>query len=52
LDVLKRAGGSDKVLLQTFHGLEPNHQGQLDLWLVPNKNFPMLSALEVLEETR
>lgn len=52
LDVLKRAGGPDKVLLQTFHGLEPNHQGQLDLWLVPNKNFPMLSALEVLEETR
>ena len=51
-DVLKRAGAPDKELVQTFHGLEPNHQGKLDLWLAPNKNFPLLSALEVLDESR
>jgi hypothetical protein len=51
-DVLKRAGGPDKALVQTFHGLEPNHQGKLDLWLVPNKNFPLLNALEILDESR
>jgi len=51
-DVLKRAGGPDEALVQTFHGLEPNHQGKLDLWLAPNKNFPLLSALEILDESR
>ena len=52
LDVYKRAGGPDRPLVQTFHGLEPNHQGYLNISLVPFKNFPMLSALEIVNETR
>ena len=52
VDVFKRAGGPDRPLVQTFHGLEPNHQGYLKISLVPFKNFPMLSALEIVDETR
>ena len=52
LDVFKRAGGSDRALVQTFGGLEPNHQGKLDISMVPHKNFPMLSALEVIDGSR
>jgi len=52
VDVYKRAGGPDRPLVQTFHGLEPNHQGYLKISLVPFKNFPMLSALEIVDETR
>ena len=51
-DVFKRAGGSDRVFVQTFRGLEPNHQGKLDISMVPNKNYPMLSALEIIDEAR
>jgi hypothetical protein len=36
----------------TFHNLEPNHQGQLVLSFVPNKNFPLINALEVFDETK
>jgi len=52
LDVFKRAGGPDRAIVQTFRGLDPNHQGKLEISLVPHKNFPMLSALEVIDESR
>ena len=50
-DVLARAGGPDRALLQTFHGMEPNRQGKLELSLVPVKKFATLSALEITDET-
>ena len=52
IDVFKRAGGTDRSLVQTFSGLEPNHQGKLEIAMVPHKNFPMLSALEVIDQSR
>jgi hypothetical protein len=51
-DVFKHAGGPERALVQTFRGLEPNHQGNLEISLVPNKNFAMLSALEIIDEGR
>jgi hypothetical protein len=30
-DVLARAGGPNRALVQTFHGLQPDHQGRLVL---------------------
>jgi hypothetical protein len=52
VDVFKRAGGSDRQLVLAFRGTEPNHQGYLALSFVPVKNFPMINALEVLDEVR
>jgi malectin (di-glucose binding ER protein) len=51
-DIFKRAGGSNRALVETFHNIEPNHQGKLVLSLVPNKNFPLVNALEVFDETK
>jgi Malectin domain len=47
LDVYSKAG-ANRVLTQTFRGIEPNHQGNIVLSFVPNKNFPIINALEVI----
>jgi hypothetical protein len=52
VDVFKRAGGSNRPLVLTFRGLEPNHQGYLALSLVPVKTWGLLNALEVLDEAK
>ena len=51
-DIFGRAGGSNRALLQTFRGLQPNHQGKLAITLVPARNFPLVNALEIAEESR
>jgi hypothetical protein len=50
-DIFQRAGGSNRALVQTFHGLRPNHQGKLVLTLVPVRNFPLVNAIEVTDES-
>jgi hypothetical protein len=47
LDVYSKAG-ANKALTLTFRGVEPNHQGNIVLSFVPNKNFPIINALEVI----
>ena len=49
-DVYSRAGGANRALARTYRGIEPNHQGNIVLSFVPIKNFPIVSALEVLQE--
>lgn len=49
-DVYARAGGPNKALTRTYRGIEPNHQGNIVLSFVPIKNFPIVSALEVIQE--
>ncbi len=51
-DIFKRAGGSNRALVQAFHGIEPNHQGKIVLSLVPDKNFPLVNALEIFDESK
>jgi hypothetical protein len=51
-DIFQRAGGSNRTLVQTFHGLQPNHQGKLALSLVPVRNFALVNAIEVDDEGR
>ena len=52
LDIFKRGGGSNRALVETFHGIDPNHQGKLVLSLLPNKNFPLINALEIFDESK
>lgn len=49
-DVYSRAGGANQALTRTYRGIEPNHQGNIALSFVPIKNFPIISALEVIPE--
>ena len=49
-DVFARAGGSNRALVTTFHGLQPDHQGRLLLTLLPVKNFSLINAIEVTDE--
>ncbi len=51
-DIFARAGGSNRALVQTFHGLQPDHQGRLVLSLLPAKNFGLVNAIEVTDESK
>jgi hypothetical protein len=48
---LKRTGSLTRGLVQTFERLEPNHQGKFVLSLVPNPDFALINALEVVDQT-
>jgi hypothetical protein len=50
LDVFKEAGAGDEVI-KTFHGLQPNAQGTMLISFIPRKNYAMVSALELVDET-
>lgn len=49
-DVLKEAGGANRALRKTFHGLEPNAEGKLILSFVPVENYACINAIEVTPE--
>jgi hypothetical protein len=49
-DVYSRAGGPNRALVRTYRNIEPNHQGNIVLSFVPIKNFPILSAIEVIQD--
>lgn len=51
-DVFKAAGGGSRALVRTFHGLRPNPQGKLALEFVPVKNYAVVNAIEVVDESR
>jgi hypothetical protein len=49
-DIIKEAGGPNRALAKTFHGLEPSPQGKLLLTFVPIENYACVCALEVNSE--
>jgi hypothetical protein len=51
-DLFRRASGSNRGFVYTMKGLRPNHQDKLVISLVPVKNFPLVNALEILDEGR
>ncbi len=50
-DVFKEAGGADRAVVKTFHGLEPNAQGKLLISFVPIENYACINAIEVTQES-
>ncbi|MDE3178518.1 MAG: hypothetical protein KGM47_02575 [Acidobacteriota bacterium] len=50
-DVFQQAGGDNRALIRTFHGLKPNAQGKLLLSFIPEKNYASVQAIEVTEES-
>lgn len=51
-DIFKEAHGSNRAVVLPLHGLEPDAQGKLNLWLVPVRNYALLNALEVVDESK
>jgi hypothetical protein len=51
LDIYREVG-ANRPLLKTFHRLKPNAQGKLLLSFVPVRNYALLNALEVEDESR
>ena len=51
-DIFKEAGGANRALQKTFHGLEPNAQGKLVLTFVPIKSYACVYAIEVVDESK
>jgi hypothetical protein len=49
-DIAKDAGGPQKGIRKTFHGLKPNAQGKLLFTFVPVKDYACLNAIEVVDE--
>ncbi len=49
-DIFKTAGGENRAIQKSFHGLTPNAQGKLMLSFVPVKNYASLNAIEVVDE--
>ncbi|MGA9671488.1 MAG: malectin domain-containing carbohydrate-binding protein [Terracidiphilus sp.] len=50
--ILAKAGGPNKALTETFHGIEPNAAGLIALSFVPDKDYACVSAIEVTDESQ
>jgi len=50
-DIFQKAGGPNKPVTETFHGIEPNAAGLIVLSFVPVKNYACVSAIEVTDES-
>lgn len=50
-DILKSAGGPNRSVVETFHGLRPNAQGKLHISFVPVVNYAAIDAIEVVDES-
>ena len=49
-DIVKAGGREGIAVEKTFHGLEPNAQGKLVLTFVAIRDYPCVSAIEVVAE--
>jgi hypothetical protein len=50
LDLIRESGGKSRAVTRTFHGLEPNAQGVLNLAFVPVVNYALVDAIDVSSE--
>jgi hypothetical protein len=50
-DIYREAGGPYRPLSRTFHGLVPTAGGKLTLSFVPTKNYALVNAIEVNDES-
>ena len=50
-DIFRTAGGPQKAVEKTFHGISPNAQGKIVLSFVPVLNYACVNAIEVLDES-
>lgn len=51
-DILKETRGTNRAVVVSEHGVEPNHQGKIVISLAPNHNYACINGLEVIDESR
>ncbi|MGH9351058.1 MAG: malectin domain-containing carbohydrate-binding protein, partial [Terriglobia bacterium] len=51
-DIFKEAGGANRAVVKTFHGLQADAQGKLILRFVPVVNYALVDAIEVTDESK
>jgi hypothetical protein len=51
-DIYREAGGANRGLRKTFHGLVPSASGKLTLSFIPTRNYALLNAIEVNDESK
>jgi Malectin domain len=51
-DVSKEAGGANRALVRTFHGLAANAQGKLMIRFLPVVNYALVDAISVVDESK
>lgn len=51
-DIFKEAGGWGRPIARTFHDIEPNPQGKIDLQFEPVVNYPLVNAIQVTDESK
>ena len=49
--ISEKAGGSNRPIRETFHGVEPNAAGLIVLSFVPVRNYACVNAIEVTDES-
>ena len=52
-DIIAGGGGGDlQTAKKTFNGLTPNQQGKLVFAFVPEVNYPLINAIEIVDELK
>jgi hypothetical protein len=51
-DIFKDAGGANRAVVKSFHGLEANAQGKLMLRFTPVVNYALVDAIKVVDESK
>ena len=51
-DIFRAAGGAQRAVEKSFHGITPNAQGKLVLSFVPVVNYASVNAIEVLDDSK
>jgi hypothetical protein len=49
-DVFRSAGGPQRAIEKSFHGVVPNAQGKIELSFVPVVNYACINAIEVVDD--
>ena len=50
-DIFKAAGGPQRAIEKSFHGVVPNAQGKIELSFVPAVNYACVNAIEVVDDS-
>jgi hypothetical protein len=51
-DIFRAAGGAQRAVEKSFHGIVPNAQGKIVLSFVPVVNYACVNAIEVVDDTK
>jgi hypothetical protein len=51
-DILKESGSANRAVQKTFHALPASAEGKLLLTFVPVKNYALVNAIEVVDESQ